>query len=243
MTTPKTPTLAEVINRAVQLAVAKMFKVRVGRVESFDASTGLAEIKLLQKEIRQIDGGEEVYSLPVIPNVPVFCFGGGDYADTFPVTKGDECVVLHADRSLDVWFDQGTEADPIIRHRHDITDAIALVGARSKPNALQEWPTDRREIGKQGGPRIALKDDSVHIGVDSGQDATDMAAIARLVKQELDALRTTVNNFITTFSTHTHNVSTTGGPTAQTGLAAPTTASATPASPVNDVKCEKVYIK
>lgn len=243
MTSARTPTLAEVVNRGVQLALARMFKIRIGSIKSFDASKGLAEVQLLQKEIREIDGGEEVYSVAVIPNVPVMCLGGGDYADTFPVASGDECIVLHTDRSLDAWFDQGGEQDPVIRSRHQATDAIAIVGLRSKPNTLEEWPTDRREIGMQGGPRVAVKSDSVHLGVDSGDDATDKVALAPATKQELNDLRTALNNFVQTFNTHTHTVSTSGPPLAHTGTAAPTLSTATQADPVGDIHAEKVYAK
>jgi hypothetical protein len=243
MNSARTPLLAEVVNRGIQLALARMFKVRVGRIESFDASKGLADVKPLQQETREVDGGEETYAVAVVSNVPVLCLGGGDYADTFPVQKGDECILVCADLSIDRWFEKGGDQDPEFKHRHNLTDAFAIVGLRSKPNALSEWPTDRREIGKQGGPRIAVKDDSVHLGVDSGQDATDKVALAPATKQELNDLRTALNNFVQTFNSHTHQVSTSGPPLAHTGTAAPTLSTATQADPVGDIHAEKVYAK
>jgi hypothetical protein len=128
-------------------------------------------------------------------------------------------------------------------HRHSITDAFAIVGLRSKPRKLTEWPTDRREIGKQGGVKVAVKDSSVHLGVASGQDATELAAFASNVKTELNHLRDAINSLVQQYNTHTHTVSTAGPPLAHTGTTAPTLATGQQANPVGEVKCEKVYIK
>lgn len=243
MSSVQKPELAEVINRAVQLALARMFKVRVGRIEKFDASTGLADVKPLQHEVREEDGTTSTYSVAVIPNVPVVSLGGGDFHLTMPVQQNDECVLLCADRSIDLWFDKGGEGDPLDLRRHNPTDAIAIVGLRSKPRKLSEWPTDRVELGKQGSVKVAVKDGSVHLGVTSGQDATELAAFASNTKSELNKIRTALNTFVQTFNTHTHTVSTAGPPLAHTGTAAPTLSTATQCDPIGEVKCEKVYIK
>lgn len=182
----RSPQLGEVINRAVQLALANLFVMRTGRIEKFDASTGLADVKPLQKEVVEVDGGTEVVSLAVVPNVPVMCLGGGDFADTFPVAKGDECLLIFADRSLDLWFELGGEQDPLDLRRHNLTDGIALVGLRAKPKKLSEWDTARRVIGKQGGPRIAVSADTVHLGVDHNQDATEKVVLGSTYRQKED---------------------------------------------------------
>lgn len=243
MTSAQTPTLAEVINRAVRLALARMVKVRIGRVEKFDASKGVADVKPLQHEVMEEDGKETTFSMPVVPNVPVMSLGGGDFHLTLPVAQGDECLLVCVDRSIDLWYGRGGEGDPIDLRRHNITDAIALVGLRNSTRALDEWPTDRVELGKQGGVRVAVKEDGVHLGVDSGADASELAAVASKVKSELDALKNKLDSLITKFNTHTHTVTTSGPPLAHTGVTAVPLSTETPANPVQDVKCDKVYIK
>lgn len=241
----RTPGLAEVINRAVQLAVANIFVMRTGRIEKFDASTGLADVKPLQKEQVETDSGSAVLSLPVVPNVPVLCLGGGDFVDTFPITKGDECMLIFADRSLDIWFELGGEQDPVDLRRHNLTDGIAIVGLRARSKKLSEWPTDRREIGKQGGPRVALKSDSVHLGVDSGEDATDKVALAPATKQEIQALRDTVYTLVTKFNALqtalvAHGHPSFGAPSPQlTAFTVP----AMPPATVGNINATKVYAK
>jgi len=245
MSSAREPGLAEVINRAVQLALARMFKVRVGRIEKFDASTGLADVKLLQKEIREGDGETVIESVAVVSNAVVLCLGGGEYADTYPVEEGDECVVLCADRSLDVWFEKGSDQDqdPVDLRRHNPSDAIAIVGLRSKPNKLTEWPTDRREIGKQGGVKVAVKESEVHLGVDSGEDASDQVALAPATKDELNALRDAHNDLVNAFNQHIHQLTSQGAPVFHKGQTLPVTSQAQQADPVGDINAEKVYAK
>lgn len=239
----KTPTLAEVLNHTIQLALTRMFKVRVGRIEKFDASKGLADVKPLQHEVRTEEAGDVTYSLAVVPGVPVMSFGGGDYHLTLPVTKGDECLLLCVDRSIDLWHARGGEGDPVDVRRHNLSDAIAIVGLRSTPRKLDEWPTDRIELGKQGGVRVAVKEDGVHLGVASGADASELAAVASKVKSELDTLKTKLESLITKFNTHIHTVTTSGPPLAHTGVTAIPGAQETPPQPVQDVKCDNVYLK
>lgn len=243
MNSARTPTLGEVINRSVQLLSQRLFAVRIGRIEKFDASKGLADVQPLQQEVRDDDGTDVVYTLAVVPNVPIFCLGGGDYADTYPVAQGDECLLLISDRSIDLWYDQGGVIDPVDLRRHNITDAIALVGLRSKGRALSEWPTDRREIGKQGSPRVALKDDAVHLGVDSGEDATELAAFASKTKDEISKLRDTVNSLVSAFNEHIHQLTSAGSPFSHTGVTQPIISPAESPASVGDVKCDKVFIK
>lgn len=170
----RSPELAHVLRRAMELMRASFFVCRTGRIEKFDAAKGLAYVKPLQKETIELDTGElSVQALPVIPNVPVFCFGGGDFLDTAPIQVGDTCILLYADRSLDLWKEKGGDVDPIDPRRHDQTDAIALVGLRAKPTALTEWDTSRRVIGKQGGPRVAVSATAVHLGVNHNESATE----------------------------------------------------------------------
>ncbi len=79
-------------------------------------------------------------------------------------------------------------------------------------------------------------------GLELGEKPTDYMALAKLVKDELSALRDTVNSFVSTFNGHNHMVSgvaTAGSPAAQTQTAPVTSAgpgsSATAPASVKDV--------
>lgn len=56
---------------------------------------------------------------------------------SFPLKKGDECVLLFSDREIESWFING-DVSPINHPRmHAFTDAVAIVGLRSLPNMIQ----------------------------------------------------------------------------------------------------------
>lgn len=224
------PDLAEVVLTGIDAHAATVFVSRPGHIESFDTTTQLASVKpeLMEAQENE-DGTFTAVSLPVISHVPVFSQGG--YITT-PVKKGDECMLLMADRSMDRWIDRGGDTDPIDIRRHDMQDAVALVGFKSKPNALSEYDNDAVQIGYQNGPRVRVKSDMVHLGVASGADGEQFAAMAQKVMDALDVIKQA-------FNSHTHLVSTVGGPTAQSGS---TTSLISPIGALADVAATKVKV-
>lgn len=65
---------------------------------------------------------------PQLVDCPLVVLGGGSTALTFPVSKGDQCLILFNDRDLNNWF-AGASSGPVASARlHSFTDAIALVG-------------------------------------------------------------------------------------------------------------------
>ena len=103
-----------------------------GTVVSFDASTQTAEIRPAVK------AGSLVY--PMLADVPVFFPGSRECAITWPVSEGDECLLILADVDIDAWFDSGEAEVPRSARKHSLSDAFAFVGFRSRPNVLQSFP-------------------------------------------------------------------------------------------------------
>ena len=65
--------------------------------------------------------------------------GGGSSYITHPITAGDQCLVLFSDYMLDNWKNTGDTVPSDFPRRHDISDAIAIVGLRALPQALQNY--------------------------------------------------------------------------------------------------------
>lgn len=103
-----------------------------GTVVSFDPSTQTAEIQPAVK------AGSTLF--PVLPDVPVFFPGSRESAITWPLSPGDECLVILADADIDAWFESGEAAAPRSARKHSLSDAFAFVGFRSRPNALRVFP-------------------------------------------------------------------------------------------------------
>lgn len=195
----RTPTLGQVVRQALDVRLGAMRVSMPGRIESFDAATQLARVTpLLKEEYENDEGAAVVEALPVINNVPVFIPGGGMFVDTFPIEAGDECLLIFSDRSLDVWKERGGVVDPVAADRHTLTDAVALVGVRSKPNKATEYDAARRVIGKVGGPRVALSASAVHLGVSHAEDATEAVIKGSTYTQdEATALNNTATDLTT----------------------------------------------
>jgi len=140
------PTLANILQRAIELQLRGIFTMLPGRIESYDPATQLANVKPLLKvsipgattadgETTEAELSEE---LPIIPNVKVqfprvrAAVSGGtlDAHMYFPVKAGAEVMLIFSMMSLDKWS-AGDGLDPIDpqdpRH-HDLSDSIAIVG-------------------------------------------------------------------------------------------------------------------
>ena len=114
--------------------INSFFCAMPGFVTSFDKNTQLAYVRpAVSKNGRP---------LPSIGPVPVFFPGTRDVAITWPVSPGDECLILYLDYEMDGWLYSGNTASAASDRRHSLSDAFAIVGFRSVPNALQEFPDE-----------------------------------------------------------------------------------------------------
>jgi len=65
---------------------------------------------------------------------------------TFPVAAGDDCLLVFCSRSIDEWWISGEKHVPHDLRKHDLSDAIAIVGIRPKPRALPSYSTTSTQI-------------------------------------------------------------------------------------------------
>lgn len=116
---------------------AGIFTSDIGIIDSFDASKQTCTVQLAtQQKIRNQDGVENWVTLPLLVDVPVHFPNGGGFTLTFPVAKGDECLVVFAQRCIDYWYESGGVQRQAELRMHDISDGFAFVGFRSLPRML-----------------------------------------------------------------------------------------------------------
>lgn len=96
-------------------------------IQSYDANKGTVECQPAVRE-RIINQNEEIeyLNLPLLTNVPVMFPSNSKYSVTFPLAKGDECLVLFSDLSIDNFWEKGNVQNPIEDRRHDLSDGIAI---------------------------------------------------------------------------------------------------------------------
>lgn len=137
----------------------------IGTIKSFDPTKQTATATINYKKSFLVPNNRtgayetKLVDYPIPLDSPVIFLGGGLGSLTFPVTSGDECLILFNDRDMDGWF-QGNNNAPVSTPRlHSFSDAIILVGLRSQPNVITDFNNDGVEL-RYGPTKITLTEDS-----------------------------------------------------------------------------------
>jgi hypothetical protein len=106
-------------------------------IESFNPNAMTCEaVVALQARVTAQDGSQSWVTLPKLVDVPVVFPGGGGYTLTFPITAGDEALIVFSNRCIDLWWlAGGVQQCPDLR-MHDLSDGLAFVGVRSQPRVV-----------------------------------------------------------------------------------------------------------
>lgn len=197
-------TMAEVLEVVVNRAFEDIHTSMPGRFESYDFRTQKATVKPLLKKV-YLDG--TVLDLPVLGGVPVMFPRTGAAGITFPIKKGDKCLLLFTERAIERWVLSGENSEPGDRRRYDLSDAIAIPGLYSFAEKNIQSNNADVEIHNKD-QKITIKSNGdIEIG------AKDLFALIN-------------ENFRSIFDNHVHNISVAGTPAAQTGVSS---------SPVSDL--------
>jgi hypothetical protein len=133
--------------------------VKVGQIQSFDSTRRTAQVQILFKRILN-DG--TIADYPVLVDCPVFTLQGGGGAIEFPISAGDQCLLLFADRNLDAWFQNGNAAAPFDARCHDLSDGIAVVGLNALGSTLPAYLSDTAQFAYDGAS-VALSGGTIAI--------------------------------------------------------------------------------
>ncbi len=124
----------------------------VATVQSFDATDQTAMVSIAyQKTYFVYNPITQSYDPKLVPYAvigaaPVHVNGGGGCSLTFPITKGDECLLAFNDRDIDNWF-SGTPGGAVATPRlHSFADAMAFIGFRSKANTVKNYDTTNVQL-------------------------------------------------------------------------------------------------
>jgi hypothetical protein len=137
----------EALRAALDGRQAAIWTALPGIIESFDVDAQTVSIQpATQIPYRGPDGAVTMLTMPLLLDCPVQFPAGGRVSLTFPVTKGDECLVVFASRCIDSWWQSGGVQPPAEHRMHDLSDGHALLGVRSKPRALANVSTSAVEL-------------------------------------------------------------------------------------------------
>lgn len=128
---------AEAIMRNISLT---MHCVKIGQIVSFDKTDQTATVQVLHRMDENYNTDlDETIEYPLLQKVPVVVLQGGGASITFPIKAGDQCLLLFCDYMIDNWWISGDVGASDFPRRHDISDAIAIVGLNALPKALKDY--------------------------------------------------------------------------------------------------------
>lgn len=166
--------------------------VKVGQIVSFDGTKKTAQIQILFK--RQLPDGTAA-SYPLLFDCPVFTLQGGGAYLQMPITNGDHCIVLFSDRSLDDWYQNGSQAVPSSARAHDMSDGIAIVGLNALSNS-GPVTANNKTVWSYQGTSLSLASTGVTFDGTGGAEI-DLSSGKLALKNAGTSLLTLLNGFIT----------------------------------------------
>lgn len=201
--------LAEVLDAHKQQIVDLINTSQPGQIVAWDHAKQRASVQPLVKKMHvQEDETEVTEPQPVINNVIVWQYGSPRGRITAPIAVGDPCLVMHTNCSISNWSQSGGLVDPKDTRRHDISDAIALVGLHdfghvptdAPINALVMWVADGISIllGNGGANHPVPQGDSLQSALNTFLDAlTVYVAGIKTLADPTDAFTATLKTAIT----------------------------------------------
>ena len=153
-------------------AAAKMRVSIPGIIESFDSERQTATVQpAITENIRLGQSEARPTRLPLLTDVPVLFPRAGGYSITFPVKNGDECLLIFADMCIDGWWQSGGVQDQIETRRHDLSDAVAILGITSIPKALKNFSVNSMQMRSESDEAVKavidIQDDRITFGGNS----------------------------------------------------------------------------
>lgn len=127
----------EALRGAIAGALAGTWTALPGLVVSvdLDAQT-LAVQPTIQGAVTSQEGATQYVNLPMLVDVPIVWPRAGGFALTFPISAGDEVLVVFADRCIDSWWQSGGIGAPAEPRMHDLSDGFAILAPTSQPRKL-----------------------------------------------------------------------------------------------------------
>lgn len=140
-------------------------------IQSYNPSQNTVEAQpAIRERLVMEDGSIQYLNLPLLINVPVVFPTSGSCSITFPISRGDECLIIFSDLAIDNFWTSGSIQNPIEVRRHDLSDGIAIPCAISLTRARGAGGTLKLAKGNTtidlSGNSIVIKNGETRISVD-----------------------------------------------------------------------------
>ena len=150
-----------------------------GRIESYDPVTQLGVVRISNdKTYSNSTETSKQRKRVLLRDVPVQTPGGGDWHMTFPIKKGDACLISFSQFGYDHWLYEDKDSAGVrsdgqpqtwTNRRFSIRDGFAQVGFNTVPRAIADYSaTDSEWRNVDRVQRITLEEaGNIHIAAGS----------------------------------------------------------------------------
>lgn len=120
--------MTDIIPDVIQSKINKIFTAIPGEFIIYDGK--LAKVKpLIQKlYVDDLTGVPVPLPLPIVVDVPVMFPATKNFQMTFPIEKGDGCLLIFSMRDISNWIKTGVDSPPANKEKYALNDAIAIPG-------------------------------------------------------------------------------------------------------------------
>ena len=125
-------------------------------IQKYDAKTQKASVKVNIQRVYQ----DSSIDVPILSNVPVMWATSGQASMTFPVKKGDGCLVIFCDVDITNYLLGGDNIKPQTTRSHSLNDAVVLMGLNPFSKAVKVENGDDVLL-QYAGSKIRLKPNGV----------------------------------------------------------------------------------
>lgn len=113
--------------------------IKIGKVQGVNVDNQTVDVQILHKRKSIKSNKLELRDYSLLQGVPFVILGGGTSSLTFPISIGDNCLLLFCDYEIDRWWDTGENLPANFERRHDISDAFALIGVHSMVDLIEGY--------------------------------------------------------------------------------------------------------
>lgn len=129
--------LEEAIRTAMSGALAETWTALPAIVQDYDPKKLTCSARpSIKAQVTDKDGNKSWTTLPLLVDVPVVFPRGGGVTLTFPISQGDEVLIVFSCRCIDSWWANGGTQNQAELRMHDLSDGIAIPGLCSIPRII-----------------------------------------------------------------------------------------------------------
>ena len=200
-------TLSQMLSEVVNSIRVSLNCVKIGQIVEFNKTNQTAKVQVLHIQDENYNTRmEEELEYPLLGDVPVVVMGGGGTYISHPIKAGDQCLLLFCDYMIDNWWVSGEAKPSIVPRKHDLSDAIAIVGLNAIPKAIQNYSDSLRLHYNENssiviGEQIDVNNETINLNGNTTNSGTldvvgNVTGEADITAQTLNAMTAASGSFV-----------------------------------------------